>query len=248
MRIFGFRPALGPTLFTIPAIALMLVLGTWQVQRMNWKLDLLQTIHDRMVAAPVPLPAGQFDPVPWEYRQVTITGRFRHAQEIHLLAYTERGNLGYQVFTPLERSDGAAAGQVVIVDRGWVPTENKDAATRQPGQVEDLVTVTGLARLPWRQGWFVPDNEVAKNIWFYGDVTAMQLLDGIQNMPAMFVAAGEAPNPGGLPIGGQTVLTLPNNHLEYALTWYAGAVVLAAIYVIWHRRRDNDAAGKAQQK
>lgn len=238
MTILGFRPALWPTVFTIPALVVLVLLGTWQTQRLFWKRDLIATIERGIAADAVPLPAGLLDAAAWAYRRVTVRGTFDFSREYHLIAHTERGNFGYHVVVPLRRADGAGW---VLVNRGWVPPSHKDPATRAAGQIAGEVTVTGLVRQPWGQGWFVPENDTAKNIWYFGDAAGMLTASGITAAPALFIEADAAPNPGGFPAGGQTRVRLPNNHLAYAVTWYSGAVVLAVIYVLWHRRRDRDA-------
>ncbi|HLT78850.1 MAG TPA: SURF1 family protein [Ferrovibrio sp.] len=236
MRIFGFRPALWPTLFTIPALVLLLSLGTWQVDRLFWKLDLIETVERGLTADPVPLPAGDFDPEAWNYRRVTVSGTFDHAHEFHVFAHSERGNFGYHVVAPLKRSD--APGHV-LVSRGWVPADKKDPAMRPEGQVTGEVSITGIVRLSAPQGLFVPDNEPDRNLWYYADAAGMLAAAGIDDAPMLIVdAEASATVPGGWPRPGHTRVTFPNNHLAYAFTWYGGAIVLAAIYVIWHRRRE----------
>jgi surfeit locus 1 family protein len=117
-----------------------------------------------------------------------------------------------------------------------VPQDRKHADRRAEGQVEGPVTVTGIVRKPWHQGWFVPDNDPAENLWFYGDAAAMARHMGI-SAPRLFIDADSAPNPGGFPIGGQTRIDIPNNHLAYAINWYGFAVILLGIYLIWHRKQ-----------
>ena len=242
MTIFGFRPALWPTLFTIPALILLVTLGTWQVQRLVWKLDLIETVERGLKAEPMPLPAGDFDPADWMYRRVTVSGEFDHAKEFHLLAHSERGNFGYHVITPLKRSD---APGWVLVSRGWVPTEKKAPEDRPAGQVTGEVSITGIARLPSVQGPFMPDNEPGRNLWYFGDAAGMLAQAGISDAPLLFVdAEASAAVPGGWPRPGHTRVNFPNNHLAYAFTWYSGAVILAVIYVLWHRRRDKTPAPK----
>ena len=227
-----FRPALWPTLFTVPAFITLLVLGTWQVQRLTWKNDIVARIEQRMTQAPAPLPAAVADADALEYRKVTVTGTFRHDREAHIVATSVNGNPGFHVVTPLQRADGAGA---VLVNRGWVPQDRKAPDARREGQVAGTVTITGVVRKPWQQGWFVPDSDPARNLWFFGDAAGMQKQMGVTG-PLLFVDADATPNPGGFPIGGQTRVNIPNNHLSYAVTWYGFAVVLLVIYFFWHRR------------
>lgn len=238
MTLFGFRPALWPTAFTLPALLVLLALGTWQMQRLWWKTNLIQSMEDRVAAPAVDLPAGAIDVAEWEYRRVRVSGRFLHEREFHLLAVSPNGQHGYQIVTPLRR---AGAGDAVLVNRGWVPSERKDPATRPLGQIAGEVTLAGIARKPWDQGLFVPDNDPARNLWFYGDAGAMRRAAALTG-PDLFIEAEAGVVPGGLPVGGQTRLNIPNRHLQYALMWYGFAVALAAIYVLWHRRERPEVA------
>lgn len=242
MKILGFRPVLGPTLFTIPALVVLVSLGTWQVQRLFWKLDLIATVEAGLTAPPVDLPAEIRDPQDWHYRTVTVRGTFDHAREFYVLAQSRRGNYGYQVLVPLKRSD--APGRTIMVDRGWVPPDKKEPETRREGQVQGEQTIHGIARVAPMPGWLTPQNDPVKNLWFWPDLAAMARLAGMDAVPNLIVDADDTPVPGGAPKGGQTKLEFPNNHLAYAVTWYGGAVVLALIYVLWHRRRAREGRDK----
>jgi surfeit locus 1 family protein len=226
-----FRPALWPTVITLPLLALLIVLGTWQVMRLGWKRDLISTTESQLKVPPAELPAFGVDPEQFNYRPVTVRGTFHHDKEIYLIAHTKRGEFGYHVITPLERTDGG----FVLVNRGWVPTLGRDPLTRLEGQLTGVQGVRGISRKPWRQGSFVPDNDPAKNVWFYGDLAGMAAHWGLDVVP-VFVEADTTANPGGWPKGGQTKLKFTNNHLQYAVTWYSLALVLLVIYLLYHRR------------
>jgi surfeit locus 1 family protein len=235
-----FRPTFWPTVFTIPALLVLLGLGSWQLDRMHWKDALIAGRTARTAAAPMILPAAGTELSPSaladiEYRRATATGRFLHDREMYLAARTLQGAIGYQVVTPLQQTDGS----IVLVNRGWVPADRKDPARRAEGQTQGIVTVEGAVRAPGRQHWLQPDNEPAKNLWFWSDLSAMARQASVpaERLVPVFLEAGPAPNPGGLPAGGQTRVNLPNDHLQYAITWYALAVGLAAIYVVYHWRR-----------
>lgn len=233
-----FRPAFWPTAITAVAVGLLLGLGTWQLERMSWKRELIAAIEAGLSKAPVELPAGAFEVRDFRYRRVTVSGRFLHQAEIHLAAHNARGAFGYHVITPLLRAGGGA----VLVDRGWVPPGRKAADSRARGQVEGTVEITGIVRPPWPRGRFTPENDSARNFWFYGDIEAMAAHAGVVAAP-VFVEADSSANPGGWPRGGQTRLTLTDNHLKYALTWYALAAVFAVIYVL-HQRDSNKSPSK----
>lgn len=227
----GFRPALWPTLITLPLLILLIGLGTWQLTRLGWKRDLISTIEMRLKVPPVELPTSGIDPEALNYRPVWVRGTFHHDKEIYLIAHTKRGEFGYHVITPLERTDGG----FVMIDRGWVPTLGRDPLTRPEGQVTGVQEVRGITRKPWRQGTFVPDNDPVKNVWFYGDLAAMAARWELSVAP-VFVDADATANPGGWPKGGQTKIKFTNNHLQYVVTWYGLAVALLVIYLLYHRK------------
>lgn len=231
---FRFRPTLIPTLFTIPAVVFMLGLGTWQVQRLHWKQDLIADRTARLEAPPIALPEASAGPAEVEFFRVRVTGVFRHEREMYLGARSLRGNLGFHVITPLERHDGSH----VLVDRGWVPLERKDPGTRAAGQLDGTVTVEGVIRSGGRKGWFVPDNQPEENFWFYVDTDAMAAHAGLGAVAPFYVEAGAAEVPGGYPIGGQSRIALPSNHLSYAVTWYSLALALTVIYLLYHRVKE----------
>lgn len=217
----------------VPAFLVLVGLGSWQVQRLLWKTDLIAFREAQLAAPAIPLPADLSDTAAlsaFDYRRVTVSGAFVHAREIYLAA-TRRGTVGFRVITPLRRGDGA----VVLVNRGWVPAEAREPAARAEGQVTGVATVEGVLRTRGRRGWFTPDNDRERNYWFWLDLPAMAAYAG-EGVPPLVVEAGPAPNRGGLPVGREYRVGLANDHLGYAITWYALAVALAVIYVLSQRR------------
>ncbi|KAB2875537.1 MAG: SURF1 family protein [Bauldia sp.] len=224
----------------LAAFAVLLALGTWQVQRLHWKEGLIATIDERIASAPRPLAeieARLADAGDVDYWPVTVSGTFRHEGERHFFA-THRGQSGYFVFTPLALGDG----RLVLVNRGFVPFDRKDPASRAEGQVEGVQTVTGLARnrVEEKPNSLMPDNDPAKNIFYWKDLDAMASSAGVgtrEDYLGFFIDADDAPNPGGLPVGGVTLIDLPNSHLQYAVTWYGLAAALAGVLGVWLWRR-----------
>lgn len=232
MSALRFRPTLWPTLFTVPALIVLIGLGTWQVERLHWKENLIATREARSTAPPIALPADDADAASFEFSKARAVGRFLHDKEMLLAARSLNGNVGFHVVTPLATSDGRA----ILVDRGWIPVELKDAGTRPAGELAGNVTVEGFLRGSQKPSWLVPDNRPEESVWFYVDVPAMAKWAGLIHARPYFLEAGPEPNPGGYPIGGQSRIELPNNHLQYAITWYSFAVSLAVIYFLYHRR------------
>jgi surfeit locus 1 family protein len=231
-----FRFTLGPTLFTVPALAVLIWLGTWQVERLEWKTALIASRQAALTAPPVPAPMAGTDPAGLDFHRVEVAGTFDHAQELFLVDYDRRGIGGFEVITPLILDDG----HVLLVSRGFVPDAKRPVATRAAGQVPGRVTIDGILRLPPKPGfWTLTQNQAKQNFWLYVDIPAMAAAAGLDpaRLLPYYVEAGPAPNPGGLPIGGQSSAELPNDHLQYAITWYGFAVTLLVIYFVYHYRK-----------
>jgi surfeit locus 1 family protein len=207
-------------------------LGTWQRDRLAWKEALIAERQSMLAAPPVTLSraADATDISP--YSPVRLTGRFLHDKERLVGPYTRRGVAGWHVITPLR----LAAGDFVLINRGWVPENRKSPAKRFIGQMTGPVTLDGYVKRPSRQGAFVPDNDPAANQWFTVDPAALARHLGLSGVASYWVIAGPAANPGGYPKGGQGIGMPVNNHLQYAGTWYGLALVLGVCAVAYWRR------------
>jgi len=232
--LFRLRPLLWPTLMSLPIFVFTLGLGVWQMERREWKRDILDRIAVNQAVAPMPLDElVKGDPLRREYGRVTLSGIFLHDKEFHLAARSRKNDVGIQVVTPMRTDDG----RIVLFDRGWVPSAKKEPDKRAEGQVAGKVELTGIVRRSQVQRQFAPDNVPDKNVWFHVDVPLMRKMAGGAPDPVLdtfFVEADARPNPGGLPIGGQTRLDIPNDHLQYALTWFGIAMALAGVYLAYH--------------
>ncbi|CAN7689271.1 SURF1 family protein [Neorhizobium sp. LjRoot104] len=215
---------------------IFLGLGTWQVQRLFWKLDLIARVDARVTATPAPAPSSPAWPTVNaqndEYRRVTVTGFFHHDEETLVQAVTDLGP-GFWVLTPLEKTDGTS----VLINRGFVPADRRDPAARADGEIEGPVKITGLIRISEPDGAFLRSNDPAGGRWYSRDVTAIAAAKGLENLAPYFIDADSTPIPGGLPVGGLTVIRFRNSHLVYAVTWYLLAVMSAGgAYAIQRKR------------
>jgi surfeit locus 1 family protein len=231
-----FRPTLWPTVFTVPAILFMVGLSIWQLQRLQWKEALIASRVERTTAVAIDLPSAGTDLTPLEFRRVSIKGTYDHAHEFFLAARSQNGNVGFWIGTPFKTD----RGELVLVNRGWVPEQKKLPTARAEGQVAGTVTLDAIIRLPQVKGYFQPENEPARNIWFYIDPKQMAAADALPMRPDLYLDADPTPNPGGFPIGGQTRIELPNDHLQYAITWALLALSLAGVYVIYHLKLERE--------
>lgn len=213
----------------------LLALGIWQVQRLFWKLDLIARVDARVHAVPVEAPrANQWSsvmPGNDDYRHVSVSGAFRHDAETLVQATTERGP-GFWVVTPLVRDDGTT----VLINRGFVPADRRDSASRSAGNTAGPTRIVGLLRLSEPGGGFLRENDPSGDRWYSRDVAAIATARGLDQTAPYFIDADGTENPGGFPVGGLTRVVFPNNHLVYALTWFALAAMLIGAMVVIGRR------------
>jgi len=231
-----FRPQLAPTLFTIPVVLVCIALGMWQLQRLDWKRALIAQREAAVVAQPVLPPRSLAEASALEFHPVIADGVLLNDKELYLNATGPRGGAGFHVFTPLRETHG----RLVFVNRGFVPINLRDPASRAAGEPSGTVHIRGLLRLPpaEKSSWFIPDNRPDLNYWFWIDLPAMATDDHLDpaNVAPFYIDADATPNPGGWPQGGVTPLDLPNNHLQYAITWFSLAAAALVIYVVYHWR------------
>ena len=230
----------------IPALLAFVVLvglGTWQLQRKAWKEGLIAALDAQLAAPPVALPSSaawpSLDQQSAEYRRVAVDVAFDNAKEALVFAAPSAfrpdvTSPGYWVFTPAR----LIGGGVVMVNRGFVPEGRKDPISRPEGELPGPLQIVGVMRWPEGRHWFTPNDEPAHNLWFSRDPQSIAAAKGLGSESlgpvAPFYIEQESPAPpGGLPQPGKLVAKLPDDHLQYALTWYGLAVVLAVIFATW---------------
>lgn len=215
----------------LAATAVLSALGAWQVHRLQWKEALIAEVGARLKSPPRPLPemVVQFaETGDVDYTPVTLAGTFDHAREMYYYT-THDGQAGWNVYTPLVLE----SGNVAIVNRGFVPAELRDPAKRAEGQVTGKVSITGLARNPLTEkpNRMMPDNDIADRQFFWKSMAEMALASGLEPdaLVPFFIDADATENPGGWPRGGTTIVSFPNNHLQYAITWFGLAIACLGV-------------------
>ena len=212
-----------------------LALGTWQMHRREWKLALIARVEQRVHAAPTtPAPPADWPQVSAErdeYRRLRVIGSWLLDRETRVHAATALGT-GYWLMTPLKSTDGS----IVLVNRGFSPASVPSPVPLSLGERgRETVTVTGLLRISEPGGSFLRRNDPAAGRWYSRDVAAIAASRGLTDVAPYFIdaeapPAGQAPgsSSGDEPVAGLTIIQFPNNHLVYAVTWYALALMAAA--------------------
>ena len=218
-------------------------LGTWQVERRVWKLDLIARVNQRVQAPPVapPSPASwlQLSAATHEYRHLRLAGYYLPGRQTWVQASTALGS-GFWLLAPLQLADGSQ----VLVNRGFVPAASHalTASSVVIAEPDGPVTVIGLLRMTEPGGGFLRKNDAAAERWFSRDVAAISAARHLGHAAPYFVDADAAVNAQeGQPVGGLTIVAFYNSHLGYALTWYALALMVVVGTVVFVRttRRQN---------
>ena len=222
------RRILPAVLASIPVLAILLALGTWQVRRLHWKNDLLAQIASAEAGPAIPLGDS-----PAAFSKVETTGRFRHDLEAILGVEVRGPVLGTRLITPLERE----GRPTILVDRGWVPLERRGAAIERP---EGPVAVTGYVSPPQDRDPFAATDDAAGRRFYTADPRAIGAALGLPSvMPDLLVAlAPQGTRPDALPQGARTLPRPTNSHLGYAITWYGLAAALVGVLFAWAIRKD----------
>lgn len=226
-RRFRFRPWL--TLAVLLSLALLLSLGTWQVQRLRWKQALIATAETQLAQAPAELPPGT-DLAGADYRRFTVRGRYLHEAALAFGLRASGNEPGAHLITPFRLTDG----RTILVDRGWLPERLLPPAVPAGAQPAGELTREGVAR--WRAAptrtWLTPADQPDRRRWFGWDIPAMAAATGEALVPLVLVL-DRSEGPDGLPRAAPVRAEFTNNHLGYAVTWYGLAAALVAIYLVF---------------
>lgn len=227
------RPTFWMTACAIATFVLLVGLGTWQLHRLEWKENLIAERAEKKVLPPLAISEVPDDD--WrrlEHRRITVRGRFQHDKEILIVNQTHRGQVGFQLITPLAIEGGVS----ILVNRGWVPLRWPKGGLDNR-RVAGTVKLTGVLRRGVRPNKWVPDNNPARDQWFFADVPQMAARVGLKKFRGYLIKAVSGFNRPGYPKGPHTNFKIRNKHLEYAFTWYGLAMTLVIVFVAYHLRR-----------
>ncbi|SLN20383.1 SURF1 family protein [Roseovarius albus] len=213
-----------PLLFGLIGAAVLISLGTWQMQRLAWKEEILTGIESRITAEPVALPESP-NPDSDKYLPVIASGTLG-MPEVHVLVSSKKRGAVYRVIQPFETE-----GRRILVDMGTIPLDEKHTARAQPE-----VTLTGNLHWPQEIDSYTPEADVADNIWFARDV--LKMAETLQTEPILLVVRKTSQTVANLtPLPVDTV-GIPNDHLEYAITWFSLSAIWLVMtgYFFWRMR------------
>ena len=236
------RSRIFPTLVALAAFSVLIALGVWQMERRAWKNDLIARIEAALSAPPANYnptkPAGA---EAREFMLVRVKGEFLNTQAVKVLTPTPetalmrtREGFGYLIYTPLKFNEG-----IVFVNRGFVPQSLEGSQTLLAGGETE---VRGIVRIPAPSGWFTPQAEPAKRLFFAADIPAMAAAAGLKSGETIvneYIEAVPVPGAAAWPLARDPrilLASIPNRHLEYALTWFALAAAFAGLFAISIRR------------
>ena len=231
MKIY-FKPSVWLTIFAFPSFLILIMLGSWQVQRLGWKSDLISNYNNNFQQAPITVKELLKDRKNNKYRRTVIYGEYDHANEIQIIGKTYEGNAGFHIITPFILENN----EIIYINRGWVPKKYADKKTRKFSLLEDKVRVVGLVHLPQKKGYFVPENEPENGFWFTIIPEELNRHLNIVGEKEFYIDELNIDEKLKLPMPANGKVQVPNNHLQYAITWYSLAIGLLIVYFAWHRQ------------
>ena len=230
------RATVTASAFALGGLVILIALGVWQLERESWKENLIAALNARTSAPPVSVPVAP-DQARDEFARVRAPVQFVPGQDA--LVYTAGSALrpdvsgaGYWVLSPAR-----TGGRIIVVNRGFIPAQQKGSVPSPAGETE----ITGALRWPEEAGLFTPADDPQHNVWYRRDPVAIAQAKGWGAVPPFYIEQ-DAPQLAGAPKVGRLVVNLPNNHLQYAITWFGLAGALAGVYLVWLRGRTRRSA------
>jgi len=215
-----------PVIFGIVGMAVLIGLGIWQLQRMEWKNAVIAVVAKRLTAEPISIPAdANYDRD--HYLRATATGRIS-GKEIHVLSSQKLAGPGFQIISRMETEAGP-----ILVDLGFV----RETAKNDTRPVGEFTVVGNLLWPDDIDDGYTPDPDIVNNFWFARDLPAMA--KHLSTQPVLLVASEITPQVAGMPRPMTVASNLPNSHFEYAVTWFMMAVAWMGmtLYLLWRIRQ-----------
>ena len=212
-------------LFVIIFVTIFCALGTWQLYRLQWKLELISEITFGLDSSPIEYSNS----IEKNYQRVSAKGKFNFDKQIYLYSLNDNGKPGYDVITPFRTNKN----ENVLVNRGWIKKELKKNPIINKN-IEDEQKIIGLLRKIYKPNIFKPDNDLKNNIWFSINLEDLKVTSGERfNEFVIFLEDNQAKTP----IPRKISIDVPNNHLKYAITWYAISISIIFYYLYFRRKK-----------
>ena len=228
------RPRPVAWFFFLLCFGTTMALGTWQVERLQWKEGIIAALAEANVKDPITtLPADEKELDALQFRKVSLKGTWLGDREFHLAPRYWRDQFGYTIVTPFKLADN----RILLVNRGWVPAAKKEPSTRPETAVKGRATINGLIRTDSDRSYFSPPNQPEKNLWFGRDIAAMGDHAKLQKLVPVMVDLVGVQDANKLPVPSDGTIRLRNDHLSYIITWYGIALGILVIFIVYHRKK-----------
>ncbi len=212
-------------LFVILFVTIFCALGSWQLYRLQWKLELISEIAFGLNSSPIEFSNSTNR----NYQRVSVKGKFNFDQQIYLYSLNDNGKPGFDVVTPFRTNKN----ENVLINRGWINKELKGNPNINL-EAESQKRITGLLRKIYKPNIFKPDNDLKNNVWFSINLEDIKEFTGEQYSEfVIFLEDNQIQTPHPKKIS----IDVPNNHLKYAITWYAISISIIFYYLYFRRKK-----------
>ena len=210
------------TIFVFFSIILFCSLGTWQIYRLQWKVDLISEINNGLNSEPVFYSNTNIK----NYQKVKFSGIFDFEKQIYLYSLNNKGKPGYDIITPLKIN----SNEILLINRGWIQKDQKN--NKDINKIESN-SYEGILKKITKPNPFKPDNDIENNIWYSLKLTDLENFTGYKLSNFVLFLQNSQNN---LVENKIVSPDLPNNHLKYAITWYSVALSIL-LYFLYFRKK-----------
>ena len=208
------------SVFVFFFIFVFLSLGTWQIIRLNWKLDLITQINNSLENEPVSLTQAEKK----NFLKIKTSGKIDFNKQIYLYNLNQEGKPGFEVLNPILINE-----ENYLINRGWIPFEKKDTSEINKINQEEI---TGILKIQNKANYFKPANDIEGNYWFTLNRDDIFEYTGKSFSQYIIYLSGDYKIP--LPI--KISADISNNHKKYAITWFSLAISILLIYLYFRKK------------
>jgi surfeit locus 1 family protein len=208
------------SIFVFFFISIFIALGSWQLVRLNWKLDLIEQIQSSLKDEPININ----NTVLKNYLRIKVIGTVDFENQIYLYNLNEKGEPGFEVINPIKISN-----ENYLLNRGWIPFNKKN---KKEINIIDENNIIGILRKQIKANMFKPKNDILNNYWFTLNRQDLYKLTGKKFSPYIIYLSSKSE----LPKAKMITANISNNHKKYAITWFSLAISILLIYLYFRKK------------
>lgn len=215
-------------IFSLLPLLILLSLGTWQLERLRWKTEIINSINSQIALPAIEINESIINNIQdYNYRYIKLNGKFLYDKQITIYSKVFEGKVGRHLVVPFKTEFGN-----FIINRGFVP-ENY-IINKNKENIDNNISITGIVKFQQKINYFTPKNNLLKNDWYYINIDNLKRYLGITLNNFYIIEDNNEKER--FPVGGQFNINIPNDHLQYSITWFSLAIALSIfMHLLWKK-------------